>query len=183
MKKILKNRKMAFLCAGIFLIFSVTVSGSSIPVDEDKTNWILSLWGLSGKQLVWEDPDVASLGSLVWTGEGIGQSRYTFSKQLDLTGTAATGTVIYYGILTEERNDVSIWEKFTVEVGSAGLIQERISLPKMGTQYIAVLVQEDGAKELKGAIYTVCRKSKLLEEELKNFEVNLYGKYARGAVS
>lgn len=183
MRKILKNRGMAFLCAGIFLIFSVSVSGNSMLVDQDKTDWILSLWGLSGRQLVWEDPDGDSLGTLVWTGEQIGQARYTFSKQLDLTGTAEPGTIIYYGILTEERNDVSIWEKFTVEVGSAGLIQERISLPKMGTQYIAVLVQEAGTDELKGTIYTVCRKSQLLEEELKDFEVNLYGKYARGAVS
>ena len=102
----------------------------------------------------------------------IEQTAYAFLSELDLTGTAMPGTIIYYGILTKESNGWNIWERGSTKVGDSGLVQEKISLPKIGWQYIAVFVQQGGT--IYGCVYPVKRMSRQLESELRNLRMNLY---------
>lgn len=123
------------------------------------------------EEVLWSVERADMLGSLEWTGQSIAQTQYTFHAELDLTGTAEPGTLIYYGILIQERGGLNLWEKHRVEVGNAGLVQEKLTLPRTGDQYIIVLVQEEN---IHGCIYRICRRSQELEEELRNFRMNLY---------
>ena len=60
----------------------------------------------------------------------------------------------------------------STKVGDSGLVQEKISLPKIGWQYIAVFVQQGGT--IYGCVYPVKRMSRQLESELRNLRMNLY---------
>ncbi|MBQ7915847.1 MAG: hypothetical protein IJ315_03560, partial [Firmicutes bacterium] len=82
------------------------------------------------------------------------------------------GTIIYYGIVLQERGGLSLWEKHKVNVGAAGLVQEQLILPQIGEHCVVVIVEKDGV--FWGSIYTVTRHSELLEEELQGFRLNLY---------
>lgn len=181
MKTMPMSKRAAVWGACLFMILSVSLHGGAAPIEEEKMDGILEAWGLDASQVLWQPPDQEALGPFTLTPESAVQTAYTFSQQFDLTGTAEPGTFIYYGILTEERNELSVWDQYTVEAGGSGLIQERISLPRIGTQYLVVIVRETAGEKAWGTIYTVCRRSRRMEEELKNLQMNLYEKCAQGA--
>ena len=137
--------------------------------------------GIAAGTVVWKEAGEETLGSLSWSGDRIGQTAYTFLSELDLTGTATPGAVIYYGILTKEEDEWVLWEKNSARAGASGLVQEKISLPKIGWQYVAVFVS--GGDLVYGCVYPVERMSRELEESLWNLRMNLYAACAAGEAS
>ena len=128
--------------------------------------------GFEAESIIWRDGTTEKLGTFCWSGSWIEQTAYTFLSELDLTGTAMPGTIIYYGILTKENNGWNIWDRGSAEVGDSGLVQEKVSLPKIGWQYFAVFVRQRGT--IYGCVYQVERMSRELESELQNLRMNLY---------
>ena len=79
--------------------------------------------GFEAESIIWRDGTTEKLGTFCWSGSWIEQTAYTFLSELDLTGTAMPGTIIYYGILTKENNGWNIWDRGSAEVGDSGLFQ------------------------------------------------------------
>ena len=149
----------------LFVLLSVKVQGADL---HDEMVDLLEI----EEYVEWVQDSASAVGSLTWTGQSLDKIDYTFQKEMDLTGTAEPGTHIYYGIVLLERGGLNLWEKHVVEVGPAGLVQEKMSLPLIGQHYVIVVVEEKG--QFLGSIYTIHRRSESLEEELQDFRLNLY---------
>ncbi len=156
------------------LIWILSLGSLQVRGDEDASLQaaIAEQMGMEAENVIWRGAEEEKLGTFVWSGSWIEQTAYAFLSELDLTGTAMPGTIIYYGILTKESNGWNIWERGSTKVGDSGLVQEKISLPKIGWQYIAVFVQQGGT--IYGCVYPVKRMSRQLESELRNLRMNLY---------
>ena len=111
---------------------------------EERIAWVMDL---SDREIHWTE-SADHLGTFSWSRQE-GATLDTFAK-----------------------GELNLWEKHRVEVGSSGLIQENIVLPRVGQQYLVVFAENGDV--LYGHYYTVDRREEALEGELENFWLNLY---------
>ena len=82
------------------LIWILSLGSLQVRGDEEASLQVAvaEQMGMEAESIIWRDAADEKLGTFVWSGSWIEQTAYTFLSELDLTGTAMPGTIIYYGI-------------------------------------------------------------------------------------
>ena len=112
-----------------------------------------------------------TLGSFHFTSRSL-YGEETFENEITVTGTAASGAVLYMGTFIVEKGTVSLWESHITEIPQAGFIQEKLTLPRTGENHYVIVVQDGDS--LYGCVYQIERMSALTEQKLIDLRISLY---------
>lgn len=162
----------------ILLVLLVLSAGllSSVKVHgEGMLQELADALGVEG-EILWGKRSDPLPAALHFGGSDPREMNYTFAGELDLMGYAGSACKLYMGTFIQEKGSLNLWERSTAEMTSGGLFQERLTLPRIGVNYLVIILEVNG--RLEGRVYAITRKSESLEQNLLRLRLNLYEEYA-----